>query len=367
MQNEFGRFDHTGKVFCKSNWQITKNILDGSIAQKISPIMTIDLTNACNYNCDFCIDRAIVSGKANKEINWDTLSTLITQAREKGCHCLEISGGGEPTLYSHFNEFIALASQLEYRLALITNGSMLKKYADVLRDAPFDWIRISLDSSCAATHSLVHKTKVNYYNDVLSGIEKLVDYHTIGISFLITDDNTNEIFIAAQKAKQLHVKYFEVKPLTHNYKSTIHNDDTKIATVQEQLSLAMELEDENFKVFCPSSLHDWMNRQDDYQKEYPKCLAAYYRSVVTPSGVYICPNHRGNNVNECVPSTADEIIDFRNREIDFIDPRKDCCSFCARAAINTLLYSIINSTNYNPAILNYFGWPVDYGEDAVWI
>ena len=110
-----------------------------------------------------------------------------------------------------------------------------------------------------------------------------------------------------------------------------------------------------------------MKQQDDYNKEYTKCLAAYYRSVVTPSGVYVCPTHRGKNASECIPSTVDEIIHFRNREIDFIDPSKDCCSFCARATINTLLYEIMSSINYNPAIINYLGWPVDYGEDAVWI
>lgn len=367
MQDLFRRFDHTSKIFCKSNWQTTKDILDGTITDKVSPIMTMDLTDACNYNCEFCIDKSIVHNKTNKEINWEVLSDIIKQARNGGCRCIEISGGGEPTLYSHFREFIMLASQLKYRLALITNGSTLNKYASILRDAPFDWIRISLDSSSEKMHEVVHNTKRNYFSEVLNGIEKLVDYHTIGISFLITDDNINDIFATAKIAKKLRANYFEVKPLTQNYKSTIHNDNAKISIVKEQLLLTRELEDDFFKVACPSSLDYWINKQKSCSKDYSKCLVAYYRSVITPSGVYICPNHRGKNVSKHIPLNVDEIIDYRNREIDFIDPRKDCCYFCARAPINTLLCNLKNTVNYNRDIIDYLGWPVDYGEDAIWI
>lgn len=367
MQNENGRFNHVGKVLCKSNWQTTKSILNESITKKVSPIMMVDLTDACNYNCDFCIDKSIVREKENKEIDWNTLSSLITQLREHGCNCLEISGGGEPTLYSKFPEFIALATQLDYRLALITNGSMLKKYADILRVAPFDWIRVSLDSSCAVTHSIIHKTKYNYYDEILCGIEKLVDSLVVGISFLITEDNVDEIFLAAQNAKQLRVKYFEIKPLTHNYKATIYNNNSKIAMVEKQILLAKKLEDDHFKVVYPSSLTNWLNQKEKCEMGYSKCLAAFYRSVVTPSGVYICPNHRGKNRCKFVPSTVEEMMDFRNREINFIDPSKDCDSFCARDSINTLLYSFKRSIAYEPEIIDYLGWPVDYGEDILWI
>lgn len=367
MQKEFGRFDHAEKIFCKSNWQTTKNILDGSIERNISPIMTIDLTNACNFSCPFCIDKSIVREKVNEEIEWDLLMQLLQQARSKGCRCLEISGGGEPTLYSKFSEFIILATQLEYRLALITNGSMLCNYINLLQKAPFDWIRVSLDASNELTHTKVHKTGGKYFDEILSGIEKLVEYHTVGISFLITHENINELYETAVIAKKLHARYFEVKPLTCNYKSSICNFDTEIEAVQNQLLSIRQIEDESFKVFCPASLKKWMEQRKENPKEYSKCLAAYYRSVITPSGVYICPIHRGKNVSQHMPFTADEIIDFRNREIKSIDPSKECCSFCARASINTLLYGIINSVEINPALIDYLGWPVDYGEDIVWI
>lgn len=81
---------------------------------------------------------------------------------------IEITGGGAPTLYTRFGDFISYAAQLNYHLVLVTNGSLLKKYETLLMASPIDWIRISLDAACPETHPRLHGIGLDMFNEILA-------------------------------------------------------------------------------------------------------------------------------------------------------------------------------------------------------
>jgi MoaA/NifB/PqqE/SkfB family radical SAM enzyme len=59
-----------------------------------------------------------------------------------GVKGIEMTGGGEPTLWPHFEEFIEKISKEPIKIGLITNGRTLHKYSqEFLRH--FTWIRVS--------------------------------------------------------------------------------------------------------------------------------------------------------------------------------------------------------------------------------
>lgn len=362
---KYNRFNHENKIFNHSNWEITKSIIDGSINQRVSPILTLDLTDKCNYNCLYCIDKKLVKQKENKEINWDTLSNLLIDLKLKGCKGIEISGGGEPTLYSHFKDFLLLCSELNFRLALISNGSMLYKYIDEINTSPFDWIRVSLDAACSETHSLVHNVNSDF-SLLIESISKISKKHVLGISFLITDYNYDEIYKATVLSKKIGAKYIEFKPLNNNYKSDYSTNEKYKKDIMYQLEKSFALEDKSFKVYSPSTLLNWLE-PNNFVNDSFFCFAAYYRSVLTPSGVYVCPNHRGKHTDNKIPKSAYELINLRNQEIESINICNDCSSFCSRKLINKILDSIIKINNKDSEIIDYFKWPCDYGEDVLWI
>ena len=125
------RLDHSKKIFSHTNWESTKEIICGSIKNKFSPILTLDLTEQCNYFCNYCVDRKNLNKIHAKSLEWDFLKLMLPDIRKMGCRGIEMAGGGEPTLYKHFEEFILFASKLGFRLALITNGSQLYKSIEV--------------------------------------------------------------------------------------------------------------------------------------------------------------------------------------------------------------------------------------------
>ena len=54
------------------------------------------------------------------------------------------------------------------------------------------------------------------------------------------------------------------------------------------------MNDDNFEVLAPFTIDDAMKNNSEQPKTYSECLTASMRTVVSPSGVYVCPYHRGN-------------------------------------------------------------------------
>lgn len=363
------RLNHSDKIFSKTNWNYIRNVCTGSAKNMVSPILTLDLTSICNYRCSYCIDKELVNHKEPKEVEWSCLRHLLSDLKERGCNCIELTGGGEPTLYSHFDEFLSFATKSGYRLALITNGSQLYKFTENLKSSSLDWLRVSLDAATANTYNLVHGlTECNIFNRVVNALECLAQSNVVGISFLITNDNFNEIFQAAKLAKELHAKYFEVKPLLENgLKDIFSYNPEAIEIIREQLEKAERLKDEEFSIISPDSLSLCILRKIYKQKKYDECKAAYLRTLLTPSGVYPCSYHRGMKLKQAFPKTVDELLYYRNQAISMLNPQIMCSHYCARNNINSIIYDIISIQQTNPKVLDYLGWPVDYGEDVLWI
>ena len=81
--------------------------------------LDVKITNACNANCTFCIEKGGYCPKerpvkelALETINSDAETVLIL--------------GGEPTLYPHLAEYLAMIRPWKKHIYMTTNGSMLK-------------------------------------------------------------------------------------------------------------------------------------------------------------------------------------------------------------------------------------------------
>src|SRR5262249_59972323 len=88
----------------------------------IAPIsITLDLTTACNYRCDHCIDWDILNTKHRHDE--ETLRSSIITMVERGLRSVILIGGGEPTIYPGFPEFVCFLNDLELQIALVSHGS----------------------------------------------------------------------------------------------------------------------------------------------------------------------------------------------------------------------------------------------------
>ena len=109
---------------------------------KIRPIMAhIVPTHRCNLSCVHCCFRN--REDHNADMPFEMFKEAISQLAQLGVKAIELTGGGDPTLYPNINVAIDYAKSRNMHIGLITNGLALDKIRDLDR---LDWIRISLNT-----------------------------------------------------------------------------------------------------------------------------------------------------------------------------------------------------------------------------
>lgn len=93
-------------------------------------------TNLCNLDCPFC---SCSGDDRLTTMPWTEMRELLPYLRDLGARGMTITGGGEPLLYKHLGDMLALAEQLQIKTGLVTNGTLL----DRMPENNATWIRVS--------------------------------------------------------------------------------------------------------------------------------------------------------------------------------------------------------------------------------
>ena len=158
------------------------------------PILSlrITLTNRCNVNCLYCHHDGMV--KSSEEMTADELYTICKIAKKIGVRKIRLSGG-EPLLKKDIVEIVEKIASLDFKdISMTTNGILLEKYAQDLKDAGLDRVNVSLDTLDRETFEFI--TKKDYLEDAKRGILKAVEVglYPVKINMVIMKDiNQNEI------------------------------------------------------------------------------------------------------------------------------------------------------------------------------
>ena len=137
------------------------------------PILSlrITLTNRCNVNCLYCHHDGMV--KSKDEMTADELYTICKIAKKIGVRKIRLSGG-EPLLKKEIVEIVERIASLDFKdISMTTNGILLEKYAQDLKDAGLDRVNVSLDTLNRETFEFI--TKKDYLEDAKRGILKAVE------------------------------------------------------------------------------------------------------------------------------------------------------------------------------------------------
>lgn len=112
--------------------------------------LDVKITNACNANCAFCIEKGGYCPK-ERPVKELALETIHSDAETV------LILGGEPTLYTHLAEYLAMIRSWKKHIYMTTNGSMLK---DGLPEA----IAPYLDGINISIHHYTEKRNDKVYN-----------------------------------------------------------------------------------------------------------------------------------------------------------------------------------------------------------
>jgi cyclic pyranopterin phosphate synthase len=114
--------------------------------------LRISVTDKCNFRCTYCMPAEIFGPDyeflpQNQLLNFDELERLTRIFVSLGVEKIRITGG-EPLMRKDLHRLIQQISSIEgvQDIAMTTNGSLLSKHADKLKEAGLQRVTISLDS-----------------------------------------------------------------------------------------------------------------------------------------------------------------------------------------------------------------------------
>ena len=137
--------------------------------------LRLSVIDACNFRCPYCMPADRIAEDhgldAASRLSFDEIETLVRGFARLGMHKLRLTGG-EPLLRKRLPELVARLARIDGidDLALTTNGSLLAKHANALRQAGLRRITVSLDTLDPDAFRALSGGR-GEVRDVLAGIE----------------------------------------------------------------------------------------------------------------------------------------------------------------------------------------------------
>lgn len=335
------RLDLVDKLYQES---IFPEVLKVSRGERLNSPLVVDFdpTTFCDLQCPECIS----SGVINKgQFDSDRLVSFAKEMSESQVKAVILIGGGEPLMHKSIGRIIEILSEADISLGMVTNGTLIHRYIDVLAEN-MSWMRVSVDAATADTFDKFRPSgrKTSVFPTIIDNMREFARRKTgsLGYSFLlmyrldadgnVTDTNYHEVYEAAKLAKDIGCDYFEVKAMFNDAHYIISAPENLMEVLENQFDKVKDLSDESFEVIYSSTFESLRNRMSMVQlKDYESCPVAELRTTVTPSGVYTCAYHRGNEkakLGDIQEQSFSEL--WKNADTKVINPSKDCQFHCAR-------------------------------------
>lgn len=264
--------------------------------ERFGPVMVdIHPTLACQNKCSFCISANFhVSGVERSNFNrkhqldYDVLQDVIYELSEMNVRSVQLTGGGEPTLYQNFVDLLYELKNSGIRVGLITNGIKVGEYAKEILDT-VDWVRISLDASNENMYRQIKSAE--HFEQVMSSIRTLTELRTqrgearkvrIGAAYIITTESIGGIgeIVRRFDVDQTAVDYLQFKDVVMRGMTLT---DWYHQRIEESLSTAKKA---NHKYKLMYTRHDGI-RSD--QEDMKRCDATDFVAILGADGnVYPC-------------------------------------------------------------------------------
>jgi len=338
-------------------------------------VVELDTTEVCNLACPGCISEDMLETK--NRFSDKRLMQLGEEFNAVGVKAVILIGGGEPLAHPRVGEFMNYLGENDIHIGITTNGTLIDKYLDVIAKYS-NWTRISMDAGSDEMYNKLRPSKdgVSKFHKVVENMRELakIKKGKLGYSYLIRtaadgfglESNIHEIYDAAVLARNIGCDYFEVKP-SYQYADGI--DHALVKHSKEDMDKARieinrldELETASFSIVKSINLESSLNGIENPQdKEYTTCPVTELRTLICPSGVFVCPYWRGKEKFKVGELNNSSFVDMwngekRNEVMGFLDPSKHCSFHCLRHESNLEVFKMIEKTknNENMPILNEF-------------
>ena len=169
-------------------------------------LMSFAINDECNAACAHCSFFTGVDDKTRTPLNLEQSKKLIADAQELGVSIINFVGG-EPTMRADLPELLRSVDKDLVTTVMFTNGSLLEKRAQELRDAGLDSVYVSIDAANPDAHDK-HRKHPGLFAKATKGITAAKSAGlTVGISACLTPETfkDGEFERMAELAKKLGV------------------------------------------------------------------------------------------------------------------------------------------------------------------
>lgn len=265
----------------------------------------LDFSSRCDYKCQGCHfaythTRGPWAGKVDKPANfisggdlidYDLATSIFDQLAAYGVKSLTITGGGEPSLHSRFDDMIKHAHGAGLELGIYTHGSHIRGERAAWMKQHFKWVYFSFDAHDVESYK-EHKG-VNRFDRVCENIRNFVALPgdaTVGMGFLLTADNYQYIYQMQKLARDLGADYAQFRPLIDFAQDKPNELVEDTAWIDEAVKLLRQYGDDPFIIADIARFTRYAKWQGH---GYPTCFWAALQTVITPNGkVWRCTNKR---------------------------------------------------------------------------
>ena len=202
---------------------------------RIHDYLRISLTDHCNFRCSYCMPV--------EEMEWMPQSKLMSQEEilrlaeifvSLGVKKIRLTGG-EPLVRKEFPEILASIAKLPVEQTITTNGVLIHKHIQALKDAGVRSVNVSLDT--LKKEKFKQLTRRDQFDQVWDNIQLLlqegfrVKVNAVALHGLIEEEICD--FIQITEKLPLHVRFIEFMPFTGN-----HWSSQQVVTAAQMLDLA---------------------------------------------------------------------------------------------------------------------------------
>jgi|GEM_PF-603463 len=178
--------------------------------------MILLLNKRCNLKCDFCD-----LWHYTDMMPFESAATIVQRAPAAGVKTLVITGG-EPFVHPRIFDLIELAKNLGMGVNITTNGTLLVKDVQRLKDSRVDSLSISLDGF-ESSHDKLRGVD-GTYSEVMDAIDTLKQHTAIHLNvyFVVTNQNVHDLVPVYEmtQAKGIHFDFWPVNGYPHLFLSS---------------------------------------------------------------------------------------------------------------------------------------------------
>ncbi len=235
---------------------------------------SLELTNICNLDCDFCANRFMTRQKGMMDT--DLAKHIIKEVRQTGfCHEITTNVMGEPLLHKDIFVLLKYARGLKQNIVLITNGENLEKEVALrLFEYPPAEISISYHSGCEKSYR--HKNSPSSYEEYRNRIFDFV-----------------ELKYKLKSKTPIYLQVISTYNMPHD-KFSILGDEQELRLFYKEWSGFAERIKRKYKIFChtPDAIYHQANMM---LPGFYINLYFYYHlwtNTILPAGAKVIPSQK---------------------------------------------------------------------------